>query len=98
MTADVSRSFNKKNRSRSYSFSVGAGSVDSVATFSVNKWGSSSATIRLQLVAMNGTVVADVTGPSGTKLDATVANGNYQLIVSSAASMNYSVTTTFTAP
>ena len=88
----ISGSLNRKTRSRSYGIVSGAGEVTVSASFT------KASSLTLQLVAPDGTVVAQSSGSSPVRLSAQVAAGTSTLVVTGASGSSFTLTITYPAP
>lgn len=93
-----SGSLSSKQRKKTFSVTVGAGTSSEALQYSTSGRTKTSTTLQLRVLAANGTVVASGSGPSVLRLAATLAASTYTFEVSGSGSASFTLTVAHTAP
>jgi len=92
-SASYSGSLSRKARSRTYDIHAGAGAVNADLSFT------QASTLSMRLTRLDGTVVAQGSGPSVLHLTSTITAGDYRLVVeSSGANARFNLAVTYPTP
>src|SRR5262249_17397601 len=91
-TTTFSGSFNKKIQSKSFALTTRSGILSATLTFS------KATSLSVQLIAANGTTVAQTSGLTPLNMSASVTGGTYTMVVSGSSSATFTLTVTYPSP